>query len=241
LPAARDGRPTIVFLHEGLGSISLWRDFPERVRDATGCGIFAYSRRGYGNSAPLAGPREPDYMHREADAVLPALLEEAGIDRPLLFGHSDGASIALLFAAAFPGRACGLVLEAPHVFVEEISIASIAAAKVAFETTDLPRKLARHHADADGAFRGWNDIWLDPRFRAWNIEAETARVREPILLVQGADDEYGTLAQLRAIEARVPDATTLVLDRCAHSPHRDRPDAVLEAVTAFVERLVTAA
>ncbi len=226
-----------MFLHEGLGSVSLWKDVPARVAERTGCGIFVYSRRGYGASDALGAPREPDYMHREADVVLPALLDDARIERPILFGHSDGASIALLFAAAFPGRARALVLEAPHVFVEDLSVASIAAAKTAFETTDLRSKLARHHADAAGAFRGWNDIWLDERFRAWNIEDRLALVDVPVLVVQGEDDEYGTLAQIRSIEAHVRDVTTVVLERCAHSPHRDRPDAVLDAVAAFVARV----
>jgi len=173
-------------------------------------------------------------MHREADVVLPALLAAANIERPILLGHSDGASIALLFAAAFPGRARALILEAPHVFVEDLSVTSIAAAKIAFETTDLPRKLARHHANVESAFRGWNDIWLDPRFRAWNFEDELEKITEPILLLQGEDDEYGTQAQLRAIEARVRDVTTVLLERCGHSPHRDRTDAVLDAIAAFV-------
>ena len=226
-----------MFLHEGLGSVSLWKDVPARVAERTGCGIFVYSRRGYGASDALGAPREPDYMHREADIVLPALLDDARIERPILFGHSDGASIALLFAAAFPGRARALVLEAPHVFVEDLSVASIAAAKTAFETTDLRSKLARHHADAAGAFRGWNDIWLDERFRAWNIEDRLALVDVPVLVVQGEDDEYGTLAQIRSIEAHVRDVTTVVLERCAHSPHRDRPDAVLDAVATFVARV----
>jgi len=226
-----------VFLHEGLGSVSLWKDVPARVAERTGCGIFVYSRRGYGASDALGAPREPDYMHREADVVLPALLDDGRIERPILFGHSDGASIALLFAAAFPGRARALVLEAPHVFVEDLSVASIAAAKTAFETTDLRSKLARHHADAAGAFRGWNDIWLDERFRAWNIEDRLALVDVPVLVVQGEDDEYGTLAQIRSIEAHVRDVTTVVLERCAHSPHRARPDAVLDAVAAFVARV----
>jgi pimeloyl-ACP methyl ester carboxylesterase len=217
--------------------VSLWRDFPARVRERTGCGIFAYSRAGYGRSEKLSAKREPDYMHREAEDVLPALLAEAGLERPILLGHSDGASIALLFASAFPGRSRALVLEAPHVFVEELSLASIAAAKVAFETTDLPQRLARHHADAEGAFRGWNDIWLDPRFRSWNIEAAAERVREPILLLQGEDDEYGTAAQLRSIERRAADVTTLLLSDCAHAPHRDRPEAALDAIATFVERV----
>ncbi len=226
-----------MFLHEGLGSVSLWRDFPTHVAERTGCGIFVYSRYGYGTSDTLAEKREPDYMHREADVVLPELLTAAKIERPILLGHSDGASIALLFAATFPGRARALILEAPHVFVEDISIASIAAAKVAFETTDLPRKLARHHADVESAFRGWNDIWLDPRFRAWNLEDELANITEPILLLQGEDDEYGTQAQLRSIETRVENVTTVLLERCGHSPHRDRTEAVLDAVAAFVAQL----
>jgi pimeloyl-ACP methyl ester carboxylesterase len=174
-------------------------------------------------------------MHHEATVVLPALLAAAGLERPILFGHSDGASIALLFAAHVPGVARALVLEAPHVFVEQVSLESIARAKVAFETTDLPAKLARHHRDVESAFRGWNDIWLDPRFRDWNIEAELARIVEPILLLQGEDDEYGTTAQLRSIEARVSNVTTQVLARCAHSPHRDRPEAVLDAVASFFD------
>ena len=177
-------------------------------------------------------------MRREAAVALPELLRLAGIDRPILFGHSDGASIALMFAALRPGAARALILEAPHVFVEDVSVASIAAAKIAYATTDLPAKLARHHADADGAFRGWNDVWLDPRFRDWNIEDDVARVREPVLLLQGEDDEYGTAAQLRSIEARVADVTTVVLERCAHAPHRDRTDAVLDAIAGFVARFV---
>jgi pimeloyl-ACP methyl ester carboxylesterase len=229
-----------VFLHEGLGSVSLWRDFPARVRERTGCGTFAYSRYGYGASETLSHKREPSYMHHEAWVVLPALLEAARLERPILFGHSDGASIALLFAARFPGVARALVLEAPHVFVEELSIASITAAKVAFETTDLPAKLARHHRDAESTFRGWNDIWLDPRFRDWNIEADVARIVEPILLLQGEDDEYGTIAQVRSIEARVSNVTTHVLARCAHSPHRDQPDAVLDAVAKFFDAVAAA-
>ena len=233
------GRPTIVFLHEGLGSISLWRDFPARVAERTGCGLFVYSRYGYGNSEPLHEKREPDYMHREAELALPALLDDARIEEAILFGHSDGASIALLFAAAFPARARALVLEAPHVFVEDVSIASIAAARVAYETTDLPAKLARHHADVESAFRGWNEIWLDPRFRSWTIEGALARVRVPTLLIQGDDDEYGTERQLEAIEmhAGTRDVTRATFSACAHSPHRDRPNDVLDAVARFVDRV----
>jgi len=173
-------------------------------------------------------------MHHEATVVLPEVLRAARLERPILLGHSDGASIALLFAARYSGAARALILEAPHSFVEDVSVASIAAAKVAYEATDLRVKLARHHADVEGAFRGWNDIWLDARFRDWNIEAEVARVTEPVLLLQGEDDQYGTAAQVRSIEARVRDVTTRILTQCAHSPHRDRPDEVLDAIAAFV-------
>jgi len=224
-------------LHEGLGSVSLWRDFPERVRDRTGCTTIAYSRYGYGRSDVLREKREPEYMHREGGIVLPALLRALGIERPILFGHSDGASIALICAGAHPAIARALILEAPHVFVEEISVRSIAEAKTAFETTDLPAKLARHHADAAASFYGWNDIWLDSRFRAWNVEAYAARARVPVLLIQGDADEYGTIAQLESIAARVSQTETLLVPNAGHSPHRDAPELVLDRVAAFVARL----
>jgi pimeloyl-ACP methyl ester carboxylesterase len=233
-------RPAIVMLHEGLGSVSLWRDLPQRLRDRTNCTVVAYSRYGYGRSDVLREKREPDYMHHEGEVVLPALLAQLGLERPILFGHSDGASIALICAGAHPEAVRALVLEAPHVFVEEISVRSIAAAKDAYRTTDLPAKLARHHADADATFYGWNDIWLDPRFRAWNIEAYAGRVRCPVLLIQGDADEYGTTAQLDAIAARVPDSETLLVPDAGHSPHRDAPEAVLARVAAFVEAVVAA-
>jgi pimeloyl-ACP methyl ester carboxylesterase len=226
-------RPAIVMLHEGLGSISLWRDFPERVRDRTRCTTVAYSRYGYGRSDVLREKREPEYMHHEGEVVLPALLRELGIERPILFGHSDGASIALIAAGAHPDLARALILEAPHVFVEDISVRSISDAKTAFATTDLPAKLARHHTDAAATFYGWNDVWLDPRFRAWNVEDYAARVRVPVLLIQGDADEYGTTAQLDAIAARVPNAETVLVHGAGHSPHRDAPDLVLDRVATF--------
>ncbi|HEY0380876.1 MAG TPA: alpha/beta hydrolase [Candidatus Elarobacter sp.] len=230
-------RPAIVMLHEGLGSVSLWRDFPARVHERTGCTVVAYSRYGYGRSDVLREKREPEYMHHEGEVVLPALLAALELERPILFGHSDGASIALIHAGAHPGAARALVLEAPHVFVEELSVRSIAAAKAAYATTDLPAKLARHHDDADASFRGWNDIWLDPRFRDWNIEAYAARVRCPLLLIQGDADEYGTTAQLDAIAARVPKTEIVLVAGAGHSPHRDAPKLVLERVAEFVERV----
>jgi pimeloyl-ACP methyl ester carboxylesterase len=233
-------RPAIVMLHEGLGSISLWRDLPQRLCDRARCTVVAYSRHGYGRSDVLREKREPDYMHHEGEVVLPELLAQLGIERPVLFGHSDGASIALIYAGAHPAAVRALVLEAPHVLVEEISVLSIAEAKVTYATTELPAKLARHHADADATFAGWNDVWLDPRFRDWNIESYAERVRVPVLLIQGEADEYGTTAQLDAIVARIAGAQTLMVPGAGHSPHRDAPDLVIERTAAFVDALTSA-
>lgn len=230
-------RPAIVMLHEGLGSVSLWRDLPARVCERTRCTVVAYSRYGYGRSDVLREKREPNYMHHEGEIVLPALLAQLAIERPILFGHSDGASIALIHAGAHPGAVRALVLEAPHVFVEEISVRSIAEAKSTYATSDLPARLGRHHADADMTFAGWNDIWLDPRFRDWNIEAYAGRVRVPVLLIQGDADEYGTTAQLRAIAARIPGTTTVMVPGAGHSPHRDAPEIVLDRIATFVGAL----
>ena len=235
-PGADGHGPPLVLLHEGLGSLGLWRDFPARLAARTGCGVLAYSRHGYGRSDVLRAKHEPTYMHHEAHAVLPALLGALGIERPVLFGHSDGASIALLYAGRAEHDPRGLILEAPHVFVEEISVRSIAAARDAY-AAGLRARLARHHDDVDATFYGWNDIWLDPRFRAWNIEAAADGVRCPVLLVQGDADEYGTTAQLDAIAARVPASETLVVPGAGHSPHRDAPEPVLERVAAFVAAL----
>jgi pimeloyl-ACP methyl ester carboxylesterase len=237
-----DEAPTLVFLHEGLGSVSAWRDFPSRVADGTGWGALVFSRRGYGKSDPVTLPRPLTYMQDEALLALPEVLDHAGVQRCVLVGHSDGGSIAVVFAGSgLPQarRLLGLVLEAPHVFVEDVSVKSIAGAKVAYETGDLRARLARHHGDnVDGAFRGWNGAWLDPGFRSWNIEEYLPRVRVPSLVVQGKDDPYGTLAQIDAIErgsgAKV---SRLVLEGCGHSPHRDRPDEVKAAIEAFVSAL----
>ncbi|MGH7125124.1 MAG: alpha/beta fold hydrolase, partial [Stellaceae bacterium] len=234
----RVGAPALVFLHEGLGSVALWRDFPAKLAARTGASALVYSRRGYGKSDRLAAPRKPDYMHHEALMVLPALLSELGIAEPILVGHSDGASIALIHAGSrrWPVRA--LVLEAPHVFVEDVTVASIEQARDAYRTTDLPSRLARHHDDPDHAFWGWNDIWLDPAFRSWNIKEYLSSVRSPVLAIQGADDEYGTLAQLDAIERGVSGPLErLVLASCKHSPHRDQEGQTLDAMAGFVERI----
>jgi pimeloyl-ACP methyl ester carboxylesterase len=235
--------PLLIFLHEGLGSLAMWREFPQQLCAAAGMRGLVFSRAGYGQSTP----RSPDekwpveFMHRQAQIVLPALRESLGITDPAwLFGHSDGGSIALLHAAAFPGQVAGLIVVAPHVFVEDVSVASIEAARVAYETTDLRQKLARYHADPDSAFRGWNDIWLDPQFRAWDIRAYLSEIRCPVLAVQGENDEYGTMAQVDAIARLVPQARILKLRACGHSPQRDQPAALTDAVVAFVRATLSA-
>jgi pimeloyl-ACP methyl ester carboxylesterase len=233
--AGEAGRAPLVFLHEGLGSVAMWRGFPARVAELTGCPTVVYSRYGYGDSDILAAPFAVDYMHREAREALPELLAKLGIERPILVGHSDGASIALIYAGSgHPVR--GLVAMAPHVFVEDLSVRSIEAAKVAFETSDLPEKLARYHADARRTFYGWNDIWLHPDFRAWNIEEYLPRITVPVLVIQGEDDQYGTAAQVEAIARQVKGPVeTLMLSRCAHSPHVDQREATLAAISRFVK------
>jgi pimeloyl-ACP methyl ester carboxylesterase len=230
-------RPTLVFLHEGLGCVALWRDFPARIAAATGCGALIYSRKGYGGSDPVVLPRPIRYMHDEAERSLPSVLAALGIADPILIGHSDGASIALLYAggAARP-RVRALALLAPHVFCEDLSVASIARAAEEYRSGDLRARLARHHgANVDGAFWGWNRAWLDPAFRAWNLEAYLPRIESPLLLIQGRDDQYGTLRQLDAIEAgaRGP-VERVVLEACGHSPQRDQPEATAAALIRFI-------
>jgi pimeloyl-ACP methyl ester carboxylesterase len=227
-------RPTLVFLHEGLGAMALWRDFPDRVAGRLGARALIYSRFGYGQSDGLMATRTIRFMHEEALDVLPALLEQLRIDRPLLVGHSDGASIALIHAAASGRPVAGLVLMAPHVFVEPICVESISRIRETYRTSDLRARLGKYHAHVDDAFLGWADTWLLPEFRAWSIEDLLPAVTAPMLLVQGRDDEYGTLAQLDRIEAGVRGPTQrLVLESCGHSPQRDQAAAVLEAIGAF--------
>jgi pimeloyl-ACP methyl ester carboxylesterase len=231
-------RPTLVFLHEGLGSVALWRDFPSKVARRLGAPALIYSRFGYGQSDGLGVRRSPRFMHEEALDVLPRLLDEWGVDCPLLVGHSDGASIALIYAAMSGRPVAGLVCLAPHVFVEPVCVESIARVREAYRTTDLRQRLAKYHARVDDAFLGWADIWLEPEFRSWSIEDLIGRIAGPMLLIQGRDDEYGTLAQLDRIEARAKGPTSrLVLDRCGHSPHRDQEAAVVDAIDAFVRGL----
>jgi pimeloyl-ACP methyl ester carboxylesterase len=234
--AAHSAAPPLVFLHEGLGSVAMWKDFPARLCQHLGLRGLVYSRFGYGRSTPRpAGERFPvRFMEREAREVLPALLDALGIERAQLFGHSDGGSIALLAAAALPGRIGAVVAVAPHVFVEPISVTSIAAARTAYLEQGLRERLARYHDDVDSAFWGWNDVWLDPAFRDWNIEAELDAIRCPLLAVQGEDDEYGTLEQIHAIARRLPKTRLLALANCGHSPHRDRPEALIDAAGAFL-------
>jgi pimeloyl-ACP methyl ester carboxylesterase len=231
-PAVRSSA-TMVMLHEGLGSIAMWKDFPQRIAEATGCGVLVYSRYGHGKSDRLAEKRSVDFMHQEAKAVLPDLLRQLEVERPILLGHSDGASIALIYAGTWPQRVRALVLEAPHVFVEEFGLRSTVAIRELYESTDLPAKLGRYHAHVDEMFRGWNDIWLDPQFRAWNIEAYLDAITCPTLVIQGENDEYGTVAHVEAIRRRVPGAQALILPRCGHSPHRDQPDIALDAICKF--------
>lgn len=236
--AARPGTPALVFLHEGLGSIRQWRDFPLRVAQATGCPALVYNRYGYGESDVLAEPRvSVRFMHDEALESLPRVLAALDIEAPVLVGHSDGASIALIHAGA--GHSVhGLALMAPHVFVEEVCIRSIEAARRQFETTDLPDRLARYHHNPRKTFYLWNDVWLDPEFRAWNIEEYLPGITCPILATQGVDDEYGTMAQLDAIGAKVKAPCELMkLANCGHSPHRDQPEISLAAIARFVASL----
>lgn len=235
-----DSAPTIVMLHEGLGCVGLWGDFPDKLRQATGCGVFVYSRYGYGQSSPAALPRPLTYMHDEARDVLPALLDQIGFRRGVLLGHSDGASIVAIYAGSHQDhRVSGLVLIAPHFFTEDVGIAAIAEAKKAYEETDLRAKLSKWHADVDSAFLGWNGAWLDPGFRQWDITGELAYIRVPVLLVQGEDDQYGTVKQLEVArqECYCPVEVALLPD-AKHTPQRDAPDVTLKTISDFVARVL---
>ena len=248
----------IVFLHEGLGSVAMWRDFPAQVCATTGRAGLVYSRRGYGQSDAVpdvrspahtlngqrAGRLLPDYMHHEAWEMLPALLAACGITKPVLLGHSDGATIALLYASRYPTGAC--IAMAPHLFVQEVSLRSIEAARVAYETTDLRSKLARFHADVDCAFWQWNDVWLSEGFRSFDILSDSAKITCPLLGIQGHDDAYGTMAQLDALDSdllskkglqthRISREKLLKIERCGHSPHKDQSAVVTAAVAEFLK------
>lgn len=247
-PAGSVG-PTLVFLHEGLGSVRMWRDWPAQVCAQLGCAGLVYSRQGYGQSDPVPDVRGPsgqtngqrhgrllpDYMHREAWEVLPALLHALGIAQPVLLGHSDGGTIALLHASRFEVRGC--IVMAPHVMVEPVSLQAITQAREAYEQGPLRQRLAPYHADVDCAFWQWNEVWLSPGFAGFDIRGELHRIRAPLLAIQGVDDPYGTLAQIEDIAKAVPHTTMLTLPGCGHSPHRDQTEAVLGAVKTFMAQL----
>ncbi len=231
--------PTLVLLHEGLGSAGLWRDFPERLAVATGFGVLAYSRGGYGQSDPTDLPRPLDYMTREAVDVLPLVLDAAGVRRCVLLGHSDGATIAAIYAGTVSDmRVRGLILMAPHFFTEPMGLDEIARSRDAYATGDLRARLARHHTDPDNAFRGWNDVWLHPDFTGWNVADVIDYWRIPALVIQGRDDQYGTLAQVTEVETRsYAPVDVAVLDDCRHAPHQDQPEMVIAHVAEFCARL----
>ena len=238
---APERAPTLVLLHEGLGCVAMWRDFPRLLAERTGYGVLVYSRAGYGGSDPVRLPRPLTYMHDEALRVLPAVLDQIGINKCILVGHSDGASIATIYAGSRQDfRIRGLVLMAPHFFVEETTIRAIAAAKQAFETTDLRARLEKYHgANVDIAFWGWNAAWLDPGFRSWRIDDYLAYIRVPMLIIQGEDDQYGTPAQVTAADAATYcPLEALMLDRCGHAPHVDQPKATMGTIAEFVARIL---
>lgn len=237
-PASFPGRPCLLLLHEGLGCVAMWRDFPERLAAATGCRVVVWSRAGYGGSQASPAARTARYMHHEGEVALPQLLRALGIERPLLIGHSDGGSIALIFAGAYPEVPLALAVLAPHEFVEAKTLAGIGAARRAWETGDLPQRLARyHHAQTARVFADWSECWLSPEFRDWNIEEYLPRIRCPLLAIQGDDDEYATMRQIEVIAEQVPGTQLLKLAQCGHSPQRDQRAAVIAALLAFVDRV----
>jgi pimeloyl-ACP methyl ester carboxylesterase len=227
---------TIVLLHEGLGCVQMWKDFPQQLSDATNLRVLAYSRQGYGGSTPIIGPRDVEFMRDEAVRVLPAMLSALNIHDPILIGHSDGASIALL-AAASQQNLSAVVVMAPHLFVEDISVAAISQTLAIYKdkSTPMRSKLAKFHADVDGAFYGWADVWLKPEFLAWNIEADMKTITCPLLAIQGEQDQYGTMKQLDQLKAQVPHAQLLKLENCRHSPQFDQPEQVLNAIAKFID------
>lgn len=243
LEPERINRPLLVFLHEGLGSVAMWKDWPATVCSILQCRGLVFSRYGYGKSTPRPDHEKwlPSFMHHQAQQFMPAFFRALDIDtrrdRPILVGHSDGASIALLYAAAFPNQTQALVVMAPHLFVEDATIQNIELAKSTYLSSNLPEKLARYHDNVDSAFWGWNDVWLSAPFREWTIEDEVAQIRCPVLAIQGREDEYGSLAQIEGIAERASDVQLYVIDDCRHSPHRDKPEQTTDAIAAFIREL----
>ncbi|MGO9139032.1 MAG: alpha/beta fold hydrolase [Syntrophales bacterium] len=238
--AKRDNRPVLVFLHEGLGSIGQWRDFPEKICVATGCPALVYDRWGHGDSDPLTKSRRPDYLHDEALLSLPEVLRQCAIDKPILIGHSDGGSIAIIYAGTYPQKVAGIITEAAHVFVEDVTVKGIQRAFEIYESTDLRTRLVRFHgSNTDLMFRGWADIWLSPEFRDWNIESYLAYITCPLLAIQGKDDEYGTPAQVDSIVGKVlGPARGSLIDNCGHIPHVQATEDVFAEMVNFIATLI---
>lgn len=234
--ALQSRHPVVVFLHEGLGSVAQWKDFPADFCRQNGFTGLVFSRYGYGQSTPRPAPERwpTTFLQQQAYDVLPAFFGQLGLTRPWLFGHSDGGSIALLYAARFPQAVSGIVVVAPHILVEDITIKGIEQVRASYLSTDLPSRIGRYHADPDSAFWGWNDVWLDPAFRAWNMEDQLPLITCPLMAVQGEGDEYGSLEQIHGIQRKVAHAQLLVLAQCGHSPHRDQPAALTQAVAQFM-------
>ena len=243
ITAHHEYAPLMIFLHEGLGSVSMWRNWPSQVCKALKCRGLVYSRYGYGQSTARQAneARATDYLHHEAHDDLPALLTALGLDseQAILYGHSDGGSIALLYAARFPDRVKAIAVAAPHIYIEDVTIKSVQAAKTLYRNSDLPERLARHHRDPDSVFWSWNDTWLAPGFRQWSIESEVSTIRCPILAIQGVDDEFGSLNQIKDIKRLAGQTQLCVIPDCGHSPHRDQPGVVMDQLTSFIKHLCT--
>jgi pimeloyl-ACP methyl ester carboxylesterase len=235
--AEPESATTIVLLHDALGSTAVWKDFPERLAEHTNSNVLVYSRYGHGESELLSDERTIDYIHYEGEVVLPALLDKFGISSPLLLGHSDGASMAITYAGKYHDRVSGLILMAPHVFVEDITVQGVIEAGVAYEDSDLKQKLSRYHRDPDGIFHAWHNMWIDPQFRDWSIESYLSSICCPALLIQGEHDGYGTVAQLEAIRSHVPESEMFLMQGCGHSPYREQPEATLDRIAQFISDL----
>ena len=240
----RDGeknRPTLIFLHEGLGCTRMWKDFPEKVSQNTGCPALVFSRLGYGNSDPCPGPWKINFMHKEALRILPDIIKKTGIKDYILVGHSDGGSIGIIFSGSPYAKGLkGLITQAAHVFCEQMTVDCIQQAKINYEQQDLGQRLEKYHGENTvNAFRGWNDVWLNPNFINWNIEKYLSKISIPMLAIQGKEDQYGTIKQIESIKNHVKHVKTCLIDDCGHSPHLDQPEIVLNAMAGFIHQIVT--